>query len=216
MPHSLKVFFNIEQDEEGYPGIAVESVWAMQTEHAGVVEISNVPFFAVAATLGDIVAVREVDGRWWFERLVKASSNSLARVVFFDLSARERVSEDLAAYGCSVEYLAQKKMLAVSIPEATDLASVRDYLDVQAGAGLMDYEEPILRHAVGSAHRRFALPSPIPGTERARAYPWRLSLRQYRFRSRLAGGSSHPGAGLHLRVLPQACGGVDGESGCVS
>jgi hypothetical protein len=39
----------------------------------------------------------------------------------------------------------QFKLLAVDIPSDVSLTEVQGYLQAQAAAGLLDYEEPILR-----------------------------------------------------------------------
>ncbi|HWO22056.1 MAG TPA: DUF4265 domain-containing protein [Kofleriaceae bacterium] len=145
MGQSMKVHFRLFQDEDGYPPATVESIWAQPTTKAGEYVLDNVPFFAREATIGDIVAVREEDGHLWFERLVHRSQNSLVRVVFFDRTAVERVNRQLSALECSTEYIEAHNLLAVNIPNTVDLRDVQGYLQSEASAGTLDYEEPILR-----------------------------------------------------------------------
>jgi hypothetical protein len=142
---SLKVHFQLVQDEDGYPPAAVESVWAQPTTKPGEYVLDNVPFFARDATIGDVVLVREEDGHLWFNKVVHRSTNSLLRVVFFDRTAVERVNERLVNLGCSTEHLKAHNLLAVSIPDTVNLRDVQSYLQSEAGAGVLDYEEPILR-----------------------------------------------------------------------
>ncbi|MGK3969349.1 DUF4265 domain-containing protein [Sorangium sp. So ce118] len=141
----MKVYFRLVQDEDGYPPVAVESVWAQSTIKAGEFVLDNAPFFAREATIGDTVLVREEDGHLWFEQVVHRSRNSLARVVFFDRTCIERVNEQLVAFGCSTEYTKTHNLLAVSIPETVNLRDVQNYLQAEASVGTIDYEEPILR-----------------------------------------------------------------------
>ena len=145
MAEKVKAFFELEQDEDGYPGFASESVWAEKTQDPDMVKIDNIPFFATVATLGDVVRVYEKQGVLWFKELIVQSSNSLMRVVFFDEAQKERVSDDLAEKGCETEYMSQSKLLAVSIPKPDIVEDIRGYLQQQADAGFIDYEEPILR-----------------------------------------------------------------------
>ncbi|KYF77574.1 hypothetical protein BE20_04920 [Sorangium cellulosum] len=145
MGQTVKVYFRLVQDEDGYPPVAVESVWAQPTTRASEFVLDNLPFFAREATLGDTVLVREEDGHLWFEQVVHRSRNSLVRVVFFDRACVERVNNQLVALGCSTEYIKAHNLLAASIPENVNLRDVQDYLQAEASEGAIDYEEPILR-----------------------------------------------------------------------
>ncbi|MEW6431871.1 MAG: DUF4265 domain-containing protein [Myxococcota bacterium] len=145
MARAAKVHFQLVQDEDGYPPVSVESVWAQAGTEEGEYLLDNVPFFAREATLGDVVEVREEDGHLWFNKVVHRSQNSLVRVVFFDHGAVERVNERLMTFGCSTEYLKAHHLLAVSIPRTVNLREVQAYLQAEAAAGILDYEEPILR-----------------------------------------------------------------------
>lgn len=146
MSDSVKVHFELEQDQDGYPPVAVESVWAQPGANHGEYVIDNLPFFARDATIGDTVVVRDENGRYWFERVVHPSQSSLVRVVFFDRSCVERISERLTMLGCSVEYLQDYNLLAVSVPGKIKLADVQEYLRAEVSRGSIDYEEPIIRH----------------------------------------------------------------------
>jgi hypothetical protein len=145
MGHSVKVHFRLVQDEDGYPPVAVESLWAEPATNADEYVLDNIPFFARDATIGDTILVREEEGHRWFERLVHSSSNSLVRAVFFDQAGVERVTKRLIALGCSTEYMNEYKLLAVSVPADANLADAQSYLQVEASAGSIDYEEAILR-----------------------------------------------------------------------
>src|ERR1700754_3117403 len=103
MTDRIKVFFHIDQDKDGYPGIASESVWAQTTSEYAVLRIDNIPFFASAATLGDTVRVQEKNGSPWFEVLVHPCEQSLFRVVFFDTSEKVRINRQLIDLGCQTE-----------------------------------------------------------------------------------------------------------------
>lgn len=142
---SAKIHFPLAQDEDGYPPVAVESVWANPSKKPDEYVLDNVPFFARAATLGDVVHVREEGGQLWFESVVHRSQNSLVRIVFFDRAAVERVNGQLVTFGCSTEYIKAHNVLAVSIPIGVSLEAIQDYLRFEAGLGTLDYEEPILR-----------------------------------------------------------------------
>lgn len=141
---NTKIHFRLEQDEDGYPPVAVESLWARPASRHGRYVVGNIPFFVCDATIGDTVKAREVSGDLWYEKTVQRSGNSLIRVTFFDLGAFDAVCGQLESMGCGVEYLKPYNILAVDIPPVVTLATVQAYLSTQAAAGFIDYEEPIL------------------------------------------------------------------------
>lgn len=141
----VKINFRLVQDEDGYPPVAVESLWAEPRETSGEYVIDNVPFFVSNVTLGDVVRVREEEGLRWFDDILSRSRNSLFRIVFFDRNCVGAIGEELAALGCSTEYLREHNLMAVNIPEKVALANVQAYLQSKASMGILDYEEPIIR-----------------------------------------------------------------------
>lgn len=143
---STKVHFKLIQDEDGYPPVAVESLWAHPGQNINEFVIDSVPFFACDATLGDIVLVRKVEEQCWFDELIHCSKNSLVRVVLFNLLCVERIRNELEILGCSTEYFENFNILAVNISEHASLGRVQEYLKNEFAEGNIDYEEPILRH----------------------------------------------------------------------
>ncbi len=146
MGESVRIHFQLEQDDDGYPPVAVETVWGAPTGEANEYVLDNVPFFAPFATIGDTVRVRVMEGNLWFQCVAKRSSHSLVRLVFFDKNAVRRVAEHLESMGCGVEFLSEHGLLAVDIPITVSLSDVQDYVRGEAEVGTLDYEEPILRH----------------------------------------------------------------------
>ena len=142
---SLKVHFKLIQDSDDYPPVGVESVWVQPGGSENEYVVDNVPFFITEATLGDTILVREDTGSRWFETVVRASDNSLVRVVFLDRDCVSAVDARLKALGCTTEYMKEYNILAVNIPAATSLTDLQAYLQIQHRAGRIDYEEPLLR-----------------------------------------------------------------------
>ena len=145
MSEHVRVHFPLHQDEDGYPPVAVETLWAIPTEQHHEYTIDNIPFFATQATSGDVIRANEVDNQLWFDDLIKPSGNSLLRAVFFDSSKVQEVREHLIRMGCSSEWDKNHSLIAIRVPLTANLASVQGYLGEQASAGYLDYEEPILR-----------------------------------------------------------------------
>ena len=134
------------QDEDGYPPVAVESVWGRAGKRERQYIIDNIPFFTCDATLEDIVLTREEEGHYGFEKLLRPSGNSLIRVLLFDKSRVSVVVKELEALDCSTEYDQVHGLLAVNIPENVQFADVQAYLQRESSLGRIDYEEAILRH----------------------------------------------------------------------
>lgn len=96
--------------------------------------------------MGDVVRAREEeDGHLWFESVVTRSQNSLIRIVFFDRPSVGAVNESLVKMGCLTELLKEYNILSVSIPHDINLRDAQAYIQTKAKAGVLDYEEPILR-----------------------------------------------------------------------
>jgi len=145
MKDEVKILFKLIQDEDGYPPIAVESVWAKKVRTGEGYTLNNIPFFARQATLDDVVAVRNEDGHFWFDRMLKKSGNSLLRIVFFDLSRVPELRQSLAALGCTTEWNKNHNLVAVNVPSSVQIISVQAYLKAKSEEKWLDYEEPILR-----------------------------------------------------------------------
>jgi hypothetical protein len=108
--------------------------------------LDNIPFFARAATSGDVVRAKEGDGSvLWFERMVKPSRNSLLRVTFFQPAKVQDVREALGQLGCSTEWDDAHHLVSVNVPPNVKLDAIQSYLAEQAQFDCLDYEEPLLR-----------------------------------------------------------------------
>ncbi len=141
----IKVKFNIPQDEDGYPPVSVESVWAKATSSDNSFTLENTPFFIRNVTLGDTITATQEDGVHWFDSIVDKSKNSLLRAVFFKPEQMPRIQDILVRLGCACEYLAAHKLMAINVPYQADLAAIQAILESEAENGFLDYEEPILR-----------------------------------------------------------------------
>jgi hypothetical protein len=138
-----KIFFELEQDEDGYPPAASESVWAIPLVEDRYV-IDNIPFFAREATLGDIVEVTEKDGTLYYKSTFKRSGNSLIRIVYLKETDPSVVRDKLKTFGCSSEWDETHHLIAVSVPPEVKLSDVQVFLQDGFEQGNWDYEEPIL------------------------------------------------------------------------
>jgi hypothetical protein len=146
MSTSTKINFKLQPDADGYPPVAVESLWANPV--GSLFEIDSIPFFVRDATVGDLVrALPDSTGALWFESVEHRSPRSLVRVVLNKPDCEPLVVEKLSALGCGIEGMKAYKLLAVDIPADVELADVQNYLRAEASAGHLDYEEALLRHS---------------------------------------------------------------------
>ncbi len=139
-----KVAFHLVQDEEGYPPVTVETVWAKRIGE-NLYELDNTPFFATGVAWKDIVRVRQAeDGELLFEDVVESSGHSTMRVIISDVTKTPSIKEHLAALGCTWEQSHIEGLIAVDVPPTTDLRRVRDFLRQGRAEDLWDYEEACL------------------------------------------------------------------------
>lgn len=136
----VKILFELEQDEDGYPPVAVESLWAIDRGD-GRYELDNIPFYVTVATAGDVVAVEDRSGQLAFAGVIQHSSNSLIRILCADEIDPQAVRADLKALGCESEY--DGVLIALSLPATVPAAPVWEYLDTREEAGAIEFEVPI-------------------------------------------------------------------------
>jgi hypothetical protein len=141
----VRINFNLIKDDDGYPPVSVETLWVKVSRHSGEYIIDNIPFFVRVATIGDVVRAREEGAGLWFDSVVKRSSNSLIRVVFFNKEFLADVTACLCALGCVTEYSGDHNILGLSVPHSANLRHVQEYLQKRSMEGVLDFEEPILR-----------------------------------------------------------------------
>lgn len=126
-PHT-RIFFRLFPDEEGWPPVNVESVWATPTNVDNEYVIANIPFFAREANEDDRVKVRKEDGVMWMDTLVQSGGASLLRVVFYDETVKDRLVAELRQLESNSEYLEQYNILSVSVPKHASLSDVQQLL----------------------------------------------------------------------------------------
>ena len=77
--HYVKIQFELEQDEDGYPPYTVENLWAL--EQSDGYELDNIPWYAKGVSCGDMIAASpDGDGRLTFNKVLRRSGNSTLRV----------------------------------------------------------------------------------------------------------------------------------------
>lgn len=141
-----KVLFRLEQDAQGYPPASVEGLWAKAVE--GGYEVDSIPFYVYGIAPGDIIGTRDEDGESWFESLRVSSASSVFRIIVKPPETLDQVRAAMVDFGCTCEEERAVRMLAVAVPPQRSLDTLLYYLLTQREAGLVDFEEGVLRHAI--------------------------------------------------------------------
>lgn len=144
MSESRKIVFKLVQDDDGYPPVDYEGLWALPFDE-GQFTIDNIPFFTCDATLGDVVAADEEMGELRFVAMIRSSGSSLLRMVYVEGSDVEKIRADLRSLGCSTEWDENHRLISINVPPEAELSRVREFLDSGLEQGTLDYEEAIAR-----------------------------------------------------------------------
>lgn len=140
----VKVFFELQQDEDGYPPVTCESMWATPVGD-GLYRLGNIPFFARGVACEDVVsAVRRDDGTLGFAEVVRPSRHSTLRVIIYEASEVPALRQDLEALGCDTELSHIPNLFAVDVPPAVPLDEVRRLLEAGTASARWEYEEACL------------------------------------------------------------------------
>ena len=113
-----KVSFLLEQDEDDWPPVATEAIWAdFVAEH--LYRLRNVPFFAVGVSLGDVVRTEKPEAVERFVSVVEPSTNSTLHVFCFSDNKRAVLTDWLKQQGWEWEYGFKKQYLAINVPASS-------------------------------------------------------------------------------------------------
>ncbi len=120
----------------------IESVWA--TKIGDYYRIDNIPFFAKNIAPGDIIAVEEDEGQFYFDSLVEASGNSVIRIVLYNEKDIARITRELELMGCNWEGSHLSRLISVEIPKEIPYNKIKEYLERERLKNVFDYQEACL------------------------------------------------------------------------
>jgi hypothetical protein len=144
----VKLVFELHQDEDGYPPVGYEGVWAEPLAD-GNFRIDNIPFYSYEAALDDVVSATEQDGRLLFQSLVRPSGNSLLRVIARVPETVPEICAHLTKLGCDWE--STGSLIAVHVPMELDYSPVIEYLVRGMNEDRWGVEEAVLCHKIDAA-----------------------------------------------------------------
>ena len=144
MTKLIKVVFHLEQDEDGYPPIAVEMLNARTLEN-GTFQIQNAPFFTENISYNDIVKASptDVSEQYRFDEVVEQSGFTSLSIIILDSSMDTFLMDLLRGLDCVIEYgeFGVYRVLAVAVPDTTDYASLREQLQSIEDRELISFAE---------------------------------------------------------------------------
>jgi hypothetical protein len=143
----VKIIVPLEQDEDGYPPVGSERLWALHLGE-GRYQLDNIPFFARDLALGDVVsAVPEEgaeEGVLRYQQVLQPSGHSTFRILVHDESQVPEVCRLLEQLGCDIERSHLPRLAAIDIPPRVPLTAVRDALAPGVSQERWEYEEACL------------------------------------------------------------------------
>ncbi|HLL06007.1 MAG TPA: DUF4265 domain-containing protein [Myxococcaceae bacterium] len=81
----IKVLFELEQDDDGGPPAATETLWAVRVGD-GLFQIDNISFFAHGIAVNDIVSATPEEKVFRYEEVVQPSGHSTIRLIISETS----------------------------------------------------------------------------------------------------------------------------------
>ncbi len=140
----MKVYFDLQPDENGYPPAESEFLWCTPTKH-GTYLIDNIPFFVRDISVGDEISA-EKGRRLQFTGLLEKSKNSTVRVLMKKPARTAGLRKQLSDLGCGTELMDELSLVAVSIPPDAQISEALAFLDKEAEKGLIGIEESSVRY----------------------------------------------------------------------
>lgn len=144
-PEHVKVRFAVEQDEDGWPPVKSEGLWAVPLG-GDRFRIDNTPWFVRGISADDVVeALAGSDGVLWATRRLESGGRLTVRVIALadgSLSGDpETVRAQFTPLGLTGEIAQQYRMVALDVPPGTALAPVKSLLVAGERDGRWGFDE---------------------------------------------------------------------------
>lgn len=146
----IKIAFELDQDENGYPPDTVETMWAVALEQADHYCLDNIPIFAKGVSSEDVVRAKDDGNRPVFRNLEHSSGNSVIRVFVTDASEARSARDTFRDLGCASEQSYIPKLFALEIPRTVSALPIMALLEEGLRSYRWEYEIGVLRHSSSS------------------------------------------------------------------
>lgn len=140
-----KVIFRLEKDEDDYPPNDYEGLWATPVEN-GHYSVDNIPFFVRDISPGDIISIKDEEGKLFFDSVVAASTSSVIRVIVYDEGNVPMLRDSLHNLGCETEQSHIANLISVEIGQEVDFDTVTHFLNEGENRDEWEYETASIRH----------------------------------------------------------------------
>ncbi len=148
----VRIVFELEVDDEGWPPVGAERVWA-EPLGSDTYRVDNTPWFARDVAADDIVrAIPPDDGSWpVYVETVRRSGNSTIRVIPFEAGplggSLQAILDLFTPHGAYGEGAGSHPVVALTLPPDADLRSTHALLREGKDGGWWDYEEACVDEA---------------------------------------------------------------------
>ena len=143
MAEMVKVVFELEPDEYGWPPATAEGLWAHDLGE-GRYRIDNVPWFTREVSDGDVVSAEpRDDGQLWFAGALERSGHATFRLMVSEQDDVKAVRDELRAEGIDSELhgLRLPQLISLDVPPSIDLGELHQRLEDGERSGRWEWEE---------------------------------------------------------------------------
>lgn len=144
----VKIAFELQQDEDGYPPDEYETLWAVPLEEKGLYRLDNIPLYVKGVSSEDVVLAEPKNGRLEFVRLVQPSTNSVYRVFVKDQSDVQTARDEFRALSCPSEQSYVPRLFTMEVPGDVSIIPVEVLLEKGAASGRWEYEAGVVRQDI--------------------------------------------------------------------
>ena|GEM_PF-157610 len=143
---SQEVLVRLLQDDDGYPGVDLEALWA-EPVAVDRWRIVSVPYYAYGLSVGDTVTTATDEVGTWAVSVVGRGGHSTLRVLALSESTSTTVQAALEDAGAVCDQSSSASLFAVDIPPDTYFAAVDEYLESVEEVGVVEYEDTCVQHS---------------------------------------------------------------------
>jgi hypothetical protein len=135
----VRITFELEPDEDGYPPVGSETLWAIDLGN-DTYRVRNAPLFVDGVSVADVVEAHERRGTLTFAQVVHRGGHSTVRIFIRDKDRLPSgVPDELTRLGANLEHAADHNLIAVDIPAEVSLRAVCEALEPHRQTDSLDY-----------------------------------------------------------------------------
>ena len=137
----VRVVFELEPDEHGWPPVSTERMWAMELG-GGQYKIDNIPFYVRGVSSGDIVSASSKDDILYFDKVIQDSEHCTLRIIFKKTTAikKNELKDFLQKQNVAIETI-NDDFWAIDVPPSSNLSQILSHLKGGEENKEWEYEE---------------------------------------------------------------------------